>query len=122
MVKIKLKKKTKTGVVYKLNCSCTKSYSGETKRNVNTRFKEHQWDIHNNANIVLSRHIQNKPLHRIMFDHFQILDTENNEHKRKFSEMLFIKKYENDILNLQTDINNLYSKYSQIIFLNDERF
>ena len=57
-----------------------------------------------------------------MLDHFHILDIENNEIKRKFSEMLFIKKYENDTLNLKTDITNLNSKYSQIIFSRNERF
>ena len=54
--------------------------------------------------------------HKIDFDHFYILDSENNEQKRKFSEILFIKKYENKTINLKTDIN-LYSKYSH-----NERF
>ena len=40
----------------------------------------------------------------------------------KFLEMLFIKKYENDTLNLKTDINNLYSNCSRMIVSNDERF
>ena len=40
-----MKKDEKTGVVYKFDCSCKKSYIRETKRNVKTKFKDHEKDI-----------------------------------------------------------------------------
>ena len=60
----------------------------------------------------MSRHILNNPSHKIDFDHFHNLDLENNEQKRKFSKMLFIKNYENETINLKTEINNLFPNYT----------
>ena len=104
--KDKLRKEEKTGVVYKLNHSCKKSYIGETKRNVSTRIKEHKQDVQKKKDKVISRHILNNLSDKIDFDHFHILDLENNEQMEKFLEMLFIKNCKNETINLKTDKNN----------------
>ena len=82
--KDKLRKDEKTGVVYKLNCSCKKSYIGETKWNVNTRIKEHKQDAKKKADKVISRRILNNPSRKIDFDHIHILDSENNKKEKVF--------------------------------------
>ena len=48
-------------------------------------------DVQKKADKVMNRHMLNNPSHKIDFDHFHILDSENNEQKRKISEMLLLK-------------------------------
>ena len=108
-------KENKCGVVYKIDCDCNKSYIGETKRNVKTRLKEHKDDIRLHNDTVVSRHIAENPTHNMDFDNFHILDLESNHSKRRISEMLQIKKYENSTINLKTDLNQLNKKYDKIL-------
>lgn len=108
--------------MYKLNCSRKKYYTGETKQNVSTRIKEHKQDIQKKADKVMSRNILNNPSHKINIDHFHLSDSENNGQKRTFSEMFFIEKYKNKMINLKINKNNLYLKCSQVIGLQNERF
>ena len=116
MAKIAFKKENDTGIVYKINCyQCKKTYIGETKRQAKTRFKEHKAYIRNKCDTsVMSKHIENNQNHEFDFDNFQILDRENNTRKRKVSEMLHIRKFNDETLNLKTDLNNLSHTYNPV--------
>ena len=57
-------KTMKSGVVYKLQCSCSKVYIGETARNLISRFKEHLKTTGKNLTEV-GRHLRDNPTHEI---------------------------------------------------------
>jgi len=93
-----------TEIVYKLNCNnCDRVYTGQAKRHLGIRVKEHI----NNIKITSGNYsvVSN---HRLLFNHnFQwdkpnILHKETNRKKREIAEMFLIKKYDNNI-NLQKD-------------------
>src|SRR5580765_1392571 len=100
-----------------LECNdCDAKYSGQTKRSLTTRIKEHCSNIKNhpsNHNVVSK--------HRTEFEHDfkwlepNILHYEKHKRKREIAEMFFIKKYDNTI-NLQRDTDNLNSIYNKLIY------
>jgi len=109
--KDKLELKQNTGVVYRLDCeNCEQVYIGQTKRNIETRIKEHKNNIKN-----ASRNYSVVTNHRLTMDHefkwdVGILHKERNRRKREIAEMFFIKKYKknNKSLNFLVISNRRY--------------
>ena len=104
----------RTNVVYKFFCkSCPASYTGETKRTLKTRIKEHQKT--NNPEAVVKQHM-NKFTHDFDWENSKILDYETNYKKRTLSEMIYIKCDKNNI-NKKEDVKSLNSLYFPLLRL-----
>jgi hypothetical protein len=111
----KLKSKTpklkKTHTIYKIPCTnCNKVYIGQTSQYLENRINGHKYDKRNKT--ALTRH-ELEFKHAFGFNNIEILKTEQNQQKREFLEMIFIKKNENAI-NSKTDIQKLSKLYHSI--------
>ena len=84
----------KSGVVYKLTCSCSKTYYGETARNFITRCKEHL-KISGKALTEIGRHLRDNPSHEINSHDPEFLGFCNFNKKRKLMESLYIQNHDN---------------------------
>lgn len=98
--------------IYKLDCSCQKTYIGETNQYLKKRMYQHKYNIkiQNKSHSGVAEHIINNPSHIIDFDNVKILDKEKNATKRKIKECIYIGKYTNNINNhIHTkQIDNIY--------------
>ena len=115
-VKDPLPLEEKIGVVYKINCAnCSSSYIGQTKRQLDTRIKEHfnNIKVHNSNYSVISNHRLDNG-HNFDWSAPEILHHEKYVGKREIAEMFFIKKFDNTI-NLQKDTENLNNVYEKLI-------
>ncbi|RLU19060.1 hypothetical protein DMN91_009418 [Ooceraea biroi] len=114
--KDKLLKKDKTGVVYRIKCmECEACYIGQTKRQLETRIKEHKNDIRkgeNNWSVVSRYRVLDN--HDFDWDNVDIVHEERYLRKREIAEMIFIKRDANAI-NHQKDIENLPCVYDKIV-------
>jgi len=107
-----------SNVVYKISCNeCDATYVGQTKRQLQTRIKEHKSDINKptSSPSVISQH---RLTHNHEFDwnNIKILDKEQTYHKRLISEMIHIKKQTSSI-NKQNDTEqfpDIYLPYIKI--------
>jgi len=102
--------------VYKISCSnCDSSYVGQTKRQLETRLKEHKSDIKkkNGMLSVVSNHRLDCN-HEMNWNGVAILDKESSYVKRIVSEMVHIKRQSNG-LNKQSDTDLLPDAYLPII-------
>ena len=81
-------------VVYNIDCSCGKSYIGETGRSLKIRLKEHTTDIKNERSrkSALAEH-SSKTKHHICLEEAKIIAREENYHKRKIKEAIEIMKF-----------------------------
>lgn len=79
--------------VYKIECSCGKSYIGETGRSLQTRLKEHGADIKNgrSSTSALAEH-SSKTKHHICLESASIIAREEQHQRRKIREALEIIK------------------------------
>ena len=70
--------------VYKIDCSCGKSYIGETGRSLQTRLKEHVADIRNDRSrtSALAEH-SSKTRHHLCVENASIVAREEHYHRRK---------------------------------------
>jgi len=90
---------SKNNVVYKILCNnCDASYVGQTKRQVQTRIKEHTNNIRLEPSrySVITEHILEFN-HSFDWKNIKILDYEPNYNKRLISEMLHIKEQRHGI-------------------------
>jgi len=80
--------------VYKIGCSCVKSYIGETGRSLQTRLKEHGADIKNERShtSALAEH-SSKTKHQVCLESASIITKEEQHHRRKIREALEIIKH-----------------------------
>ena len=92
--------------VYKLTCSCGFTYTGQTRRNLLNRIKEHATSIKSEACKRLLQH----PTHRIDFNTLTSLGSEDDTARLLISESLFIQE--------QTPNLNNKSQTSPVIILN----
>ena len=76
-----------TGTVYKLQCSCVKTYTGQSKRNLKTRLEEH--DSLTFGKSDATDHLRENPDHKIDFHNPQILAQETNWRKLHVTETLY---------------------------------
>jgi len=105
-------------VVYKIFCNdCNASYVGQTKRQLNTRMKEHCYNINStlaNPSVIKLHTLEYS--HSFDFNNVRILDTEPNYFKRSISEMLHIKEQANGV-NAQKDTEFLDKSYDHVLKL-----
>jgi len=102
----------KSNIVYKISCKdCDATYTGQTKRQLQTRVKEHYNNIKldSTKHSVISEHIL-KYNHMFDWNNVKILDTESNYNRRLVSEMLHIKEQKRGI-NSQKDTEFLNESY-----------
>jgi len=102
--------------VYRIDCSgCNASYIGQTKRQLKTRIKEHKQDLFKKTGTfsVVSEH-RMKYGHDFDWEEVKVLDIENNYYKRIISEMIHIKRHNNNI-NKQTDTDLFPDTYIPIV-------
>ena len=76
-----------SNVTYEWKCSCQHSYVGETKRNVEVRWNEHQ---SNNGKSEPSKHIINNPDYSFQWK--VLSKTPRDKRKRKILEAYFLRK------------------------------
>ncbi|XP_071579044.1 uncharacterized protein [Temnothorax nylanderi] len=103
-------------VVYKICCNnCDASYVGQTKRQLQTRLKEHKNNIRldDSKHSVVSEH-STKFNHSFDWDNTRILEVEHNYKKRLTAEMIHIKEQINGI-NLNKDTELLNDAYFDIL-------
>lgn len=84
--------------VYKIDCSCGKSYIGETWHSLKTRLKEHGVDIKNGRSRTskLAEH-PSKTKHHVCLESAKIITREDHYQKRKIREVLEIRKCPNKL-------------------------
>lgn len=101
-------------VVYNISCTdCDAVYIGQTKKQLNTRVKEHKNYVKNNNQNSVLADLYYKEGH-FDWNDVIILDKESNYHKRLTSEMLHIKLHYN-IFNVMKDIDLLDKSYIPIL-------
>jgi len=90
--------------VYKIDCSCGKSYIGETGHSLQTRLKEHGADIRNERSrtSALVEH-SSKTKHHICLESASIIAREEQHQRRKIREALEIIKHPHN-LNRDNDV------------------
>ncbi|XP_071581603.1 uncharacterized protein [Temnothorax nylanderi] len=104
-------------VIYKICCkNCDASYVGQTKRQLQTRLREHKNNIRLDASkhSVVSEH-STKFNHSFDWDNARILEIEHNYKKRLTAEMIHIKEQKNGI-NLNKDTELLNDAYFDILY------
>lgn len=84
--------------VYKINCSCGRSYIGVTRRLFKIRIKEHQADTKNQRtrSFTLVEHSL-RSRHHICLEDTKIISREDQYFKRKFREGLQIMKHPDNL-------------------------
>ena len=90
------------GVVYKLNCSCGKSYIGQTHRNLATRIQEHVPNGKQNQESDFAKHLVCNPNHKINFDFPEMLGHSNHCRKLRIKETLLMQEASDTLSKLQT--------------------
>ena len=85
----------KTGIVYKLTCSCGSTYIGQIRRNLLNRIKEHA----TSEKSEVCKHLLQNPFHRVDFNTPTILGSENDTARLLILESLFIQEQTSDLNN-----------------------
>ena len=68
----------RSNVVYKLNCSCGRTYIGQTKRNFTSRLKEHHFGNKTGSQTDATKLLLENPSQVINFNETEILTTANH--------------------------------------------
>ncbi|XP_044762054.1 uncharacterized protein LOC123319267 [Coccinella septempunctata] len=106
-----------SNVIYKIPCSCGKSYIGQTKQYLKSRISQHTNDCKNqnqnkpNKTALASHHFETG--HSFILEDVTVLDREANWFKRNVGEMIQINLA--DTVNLRSDCANLSIIYSNIL-------
>ena len=85
----------KSGIVYKLTCSCGSTYIDQTRRNLISRIKEHA----TSEKSEVCKHLVQNPSHRVDFNTPTILGSENDTARLLILESLFIQEQTPDLNN-----------------------
>ena len=110
-----IQEKETYGVIYQVPCkNCEESYIGQTKRNINTRLKEHRTAVKKGRiqKSALSEHVMNK-VHLIDWQNAKIIQQESNYKKRLFLESWHINK--NPKTMNRKDGSNLPNVYKSLL-------
>ena len=78
----------KSGIVYKLTCSCEPTYIGQTRRKLLSRIKEHA----TSKKSEVCKHLLQNPSHRVDSNTPTILGIENNTARLLILDSLFIQE------------------------------
>lgn len=108
-----------SGLVYKVKCSCSKVYVGQTIQYLEKRMADHQYNINikNSNHSALCDHIINQEPnteHIVNWDDIEIIHRENKQLKRDVLEMIYIKTTPNT-MNKQNECKYLSNTYNNII-------
>ncbi len=114
-VKEKTDKLNMSNLIYKIDClNCDASYVGETSQLLKNRINQHKRDVYyKKETTALCEHATQKG-HCFNFDNVIIKEKESNMEKRKFLEMINIKREKNSI-NFKTDTCKLSAVYSPLL-------
>lgn len=118
-VKDKRNMMDKNSLIYQTDCKqCNKVYIGQTKQLLNSRMKQHNYDI-KNKHILTESSTQlqvhaHETGHNFNTEKPHILDMERNLKKRLVKEMLHIRAHPHTV-NKRTDTDNLQPIYSSLI-------
>lgn len=104
-------KEEKSGLVYKIVCSCGDVYVGQTEQYLKSRFDQHIKGEPSHS--ALSAHLHENGCSPPNFDDVRILCMEDRLDLRKVKEMIFIKT--NLTMNLQTDSEELSECFYQLL-------
>lgn len=117
--KTKIEKLEQSNLVYKIPChNCDKTYIGETSQNLSRRLCSHRSDCKiKKRSCALVDHVLDKK-HTMNFEDVSILSVEKYQLKRRFLEMVHIKK-DNNSINKKSDINKLSNIYNYLLSLQD---
>jgi len=85
----------RSGVMYKLTCSCGEAYIGEAIRNLKIRLREHATSDKSD----MCEHSTGNPQHWIDFEYPKILGTANDTTRLRISESLFIQEQSPELNN-----------------------
>ena len=85
----------KSGIVYKLTCSCGSAYIGQIRRNLLSRIKEHTAS----EKSEVCKHLLQNPSHSVDFNTPTILGSENDTARLLILESLFIQEQTPDLNN-----------------------
>ena len=85
----------KSGIIYKLTCSCGSTYIGQTRHNLLSRIKEHS--ISEKSEVC--KHILQNPSHCVYFNTPTTLGSENDTARQLILESLFIQEQTSDLNN-----------------------
>ena len=108
-------------VVYKILCNCGMCYVGQTKRPLRIRLDENfknfnlNEKFHNVIRKYCKKYEKDQENHSFLWNDVKILHKERDRYKRAFSEMVFIKKENDNSLNKITDIEHLNSSYNMFL-------
>lgn len=120
--KTKIDPINKTDVIYKIECSCKKSYIGQTSQQLKSRLAQHFSAIRKRPqSCALSQHCHDNKNHTIDNNKITVLDIEHNTKKRLTLEMFYINLYAPNTINKNTDINNISIIYSNILELENQK-
>ncbi|XP_046435958.1 uncharacterized protein LOC124187815 [Neodiprion fabricii] len=117
-LKDKVEREDRSGLVYRIPCSCGKWYVGQTGQKLKARVRQHKLDyrpeksIKNNKTALAEHHFAEDG-HNFQFEDVEISDLEKNYMKRNLSEMIFIKAM--NCVNFRSDTQNLSTIYSDLI-------
>ena len=75
-----------SSMVYRITCSCKSTYIGQTSRNLITRLKNHDPNSPNRQDTDVSKHLTDKPDHKIDFDKTEIMAQTNHWRKLLITE------------------------------------
>jgi len=102
------------GVVYEITCgNCEHRYTGETKRSLSTRLKEHHRDtlprniLKNPEKTALTKHAAQSG-HAFNWDYGHVLHYVNSYHKRIFLESLYITLKTNTVNDKSANFPAIY--------------
>ena len=85
----------KSGILYKLTCSCGSTYIGQTRRNLFSRIKEHAAS----EKSEVRKHLLQNPSHRVDFNTRTNLGSENDTARLLILESSFIQEQTPDLNN-----------------------
>ena len=75
--------------IYKGSCSCGEVYVGETKRNVSTRWNEHE---HPHGNSEPAKHLSNNPDHQFAWTVLSAAPSDNRTRKNLEASFIAVLK------------------------------
>ena len=78
-----------------MNCSCNKSYIGETKRNNRIQIQERLGWLRQQNNTVLLNYLKHNSTYEINFGNDRILDTKTIENKKNIRNNIHKKTLKN---------------------------
>lgn len=116
-----INKMEKSGLIYSMDCTqCEKLYVGQTGQFLEKRMYQHQQDYKNRQKLAQKHHTAAidhslSTGHSFDYKNPKILHMEKLFSRRNTLEMIYIKKHQENTVNIRTEIEKLSSAYHQLI-------